>query len=468
MELHLNVENFGKIKSAKINISNYTIFVGENNSGKTYLMQLVYGVLKSIPSISLECIEKYMKPNSSVFVSDVDFWETLEKEINFHLDKGKTTLVRNIFHKEIPIHSLQIKIIPDQTETGWIISSLKTEKSVRDILNKQALKVENFQLEPFMEEDECQVSFFIGEKNFSKNITRNLILPRDNFFIDFRGTLSNFLICTIFNIDYTTNSNFLFLPASRTGLQQLYPYFFSEHRQAWGLSGYAKEQATKNVLGVSEPVYEFLDFLLKYVPLDEASRANASLLNFIEDHMIDGKVASKENITYYMPKQSTENIPLYLASSMINELTPLIKILTHNTKTSFLFYDEVESCLHPSKQAEMARLLNRLNNSGTRLMISTHSDNMATEINNLLLLSFLQEAEHSRNKKLKKLGLEPEDLLKKPNVHVYEFRNQKDGGSLVTEMDFKTVPNIGYDFSLFTQNTNRLYEKTKIILGIDE
>ena len=41
----VHVRNFGKIESADIDLSNLTIFVGENNSGKSYLMQLIYGFL---------------------------------------------------------------------------------------------------------------------------------------------------------------------------------------------------------------------------------------------------------------------------------------------------------------------------------------------------------------------------------------------------------------------------------------
>ena len=41
----VHVRNFGKIESADIDISGFSIFVGENNSGKTYLMQLIYGMI---------------------------------------------------------------------------------------------------------------------------------------------------------------------------------------------------------------------------------------------------------------------------------------------------------------------------------------------------------------------------------------------------------------------------------------
>ena len=46
MEIYINVKNFGKIKEARVNIGNFTVFVGNNNSGKTQLMELIYGIIK--------------------------------------------------------------------------------------------------------------------------------------------------------------------------------------------------------------------------------------------------------------------------------------------------------------------------------------------------------------------------------------------------------------------------------------
>lgn len=44
MHLWVGVENFAKIEKAKISVDKYTLLVGPNNSGKTFLMQLVQGL----------------------------------------------------------------------------------------------------------------------------------------------------------------------------------------------------------------------------------------------------------------------------------------------------------------------------------------------------------------------------------------------------------------------------------------
>lgn len=44
MKRTLIIEDFGKIKKAEIDISPLTLFVGDNNSGKSYLLSLIWGI----------------------------------------------------------------------------------------------------------------------------------------------------------------------------------------------------------------------------------------------------------------------------------------------------------------------------------------------------------------------------------------------------------------------------------------
>lgn len=218
----------------------------------------------------------------------------------------------------------------------------------------------------------------------------------------------------------------LYLPASRTGMLLLYKYFFSEKDKMQSkIIRVDYKSRVENELGLTAPVYDFLQFLLRYV--------------------------------------SNEVVPLYLSSSMVNELTPIIKALTGATRYDYFMYDEIENCLHPQKQQEMARLLNRMNNKGYRLIVSTHSDTMATKLNNLFLLSF-DDDKKSRAEKLEKLHLTTEDLLDTQKVSVYQFVNKENGKSEAKEIEFRKVPYTGYDFSLFTKNSLDLYEEAKVIV----
>ena len=41
----INIKDFGKIQQAEIEIAPFMVFLGENNSGKSYFMSLLWGIL---------------------------------------------------------------------------------------------------------------------------------------------------------------------------------------------------------------------------------------------------------------------------------------------------------------------------------------------------------------------------------------------------------------------------------------
>ena len=259
-------------------------------------------------------------------------------------------------------------------------------------------------------------------------------------------------------------SNMLFLPASRMGLLLLYKSFFGNVREQ------EIEENKQYPSGITQPIGDFLTFLLQHNYVERTARKNNALIQFIFDHLIDGSLNEQKDITMYIPKDQQKEIPIYIASSMVNELVPIIKALTDFSNIDYIFYDEVETSLHPLKQIEMVKLLNRLNNRGIRMIISTHSDTMATKINNLQLLSRGEIDFETAQKVLEKKGisLEKEDLLNSSKMHVYQCINQGDGTSIVEELPFRKVPCTGYDFSLFNDSTMNLFEEAKVAMGLKD
>ena len=64
MEHTLIIEEFGKIKKAQVEISPLTLFVGDNNSGKSYLLSLIWGIYSAdASSVIFHGMEKFLKEN---------------------------------------------------------------------------------------------------------------------------------------------------------------------------------------------------------------------------------------------------------------------------------------------------------------------------------------------------------------------------------------------------------------------
>ena len=52
MNVHVNVQNFGPIEKAEIDLRPLTVFVGESNTGKTYLAALIYALHQNFGGFS--------------------------------------------------------------------------------------------------------------------------------------------------------------------------------------------------------------------------------------------------------------------------------------------------------------------------------------------------------------------------------------------------------------------------------
>ena len=71
MQIWNEIKNFAKIEYAKVCVNKYTLFVGPNNCGKTFLLQLIEGIndawtdLIDENAINSLCIEE--NEQSSIF-----------------------------------------------------------------------------------------------------------------------------------------------------------------------------------------------------------------------------------------------------------------------------------------------------------------------------------------------------------------------------------------------------------------
>lgn len=453
MKTIIGVSNFGKIRSAEIDVSNFAIFVGNNNSGKTYMMQLLYGVIQELLNIEIPRND-YSTDIGKRITFENEWFAEYEKTINEYLEKQKNEIVFKIFHRAIPIERLYIRL--KDIHEKIVISFKKNEKPfVTGEKDSRDLIVQATGKEVLVQKHDIRTRRNYGVKirviqEYADKLLRNIISIQ--------------VASLLFNMPYETRNNSLYLPPSRTGMLLLYKYFFAEKDEKIVTQMNRNANKVGNELGLSAPVYDFLQFLLRYIPNEESMHQNSSLIAFIEQHLIDGKVKQEGEETVYIPENADIQIPLYLSSSMVNELTPLVKALTGAVYYKYFFYDEIETCLHPAKQGEMARLLFRLNNSGRKLIVSTHSDTMASKINNLLLLSFADISTKEKEIRMQKLELCEDDLLKSDDIHVYQFTNVVGGSSEVEELEFRKVPYTGYDFSQFADSAQNLYMESVTVM----
>lgn len=84
----LILKKFAKIKKAEIELSPFILFIGDNNSGKSYLMTLIYGLIKYYDEI-----EKILFENEN-FILPCDIYKKIEPTIEKILKLIKITTIK--------------------------------------------------------------------------------------------------------------------------------------------------------------------------------------------------------------------------------------------------------------------------------------------------------------------------------------------------------------------------------------
>lgn len=413
MRTKIEVSKFAKIDRASVYLDDFLLFVGDNNSGKTLLMELIYGIVELIQVWTADYSNVKMTQRDYVryIRFDQEWYKDIENKINLYLKENKDKFIKDNFKRMIPLESVSIQF--EEYEDFFYIATISNKVSL--------------------------------EKQYPSG-DRTIIMKDLQMSEDIENVLAHRVLIDMIGMNKEEKQ--LFVPAARAGLQMLYRYMFAE--------------TTSANVGVPFPVAEYLDFIQTYTKKVDLELEETNLIQFVEEQLLNGKVDYENGEFVFREKESI--IPLNYASSLIHELSVLPSILMSNRETGYIYYDEVENSVHPLLQGVVARTLVRFCNFGKKMIISTHSDTMAGKLNNIILLSRMKNIAE-RNKKIEKIGLTNKDLLDDTKtVMVYEFIKNQEGKVRVSQIDFMSYPQIGYEFDRFNENIDQLYNESNVIM----
>lgn len=414
----LLVEDYGKIKLAEIEIAPLTLFVGDNNSGKSYLLSLLWG----IENLGIETIlgDDFMEMEQAeslkqwiwkqidiaietkeniVSISSVS--DMMEELLNLQLEKNKNRFVKSIFNSE-------------DVEIGRLVIKF-TDIKKQNIYFKMN---ENGTMKIYVDQQENNILIYDVKTN--GNGLRKLTNVNMAFI-----TLLYYLVMGI----EKNEEGYIYLPSARTGFMLTKDVINKVGRKNTFNILEEKELITPFV----RPINQFLDIIGDLSIQDTGSEKIVKLVESLESEVVDGTVEisnmpNKE--VMYVPHGYDKGIPLRLASAVVSELSPFILILKHKENINRFYYEEPEMCLHPQLQYKMGKIIGRVVNNGIGMVITTHSDIILQHINNMIKLS-----EHENREEIcKKFGYSEQDLLNCKNVRVYQLQTQNAGKTEVKEL----------------------------------
>lgn len=404
----LHVTDFGKIGSADVEVAPMTLFVGDNNSGKSYIMTLIYGLLnvrfffdqynfpvesenyRACCNIVADMVGQAGKQTVEVTLS-YEQWLPFEKLMNEVLCNNKAYFLRRLFNRDMLIGDLTISF-PKEMNLVFCVETVMNESG---------------------EELDILIS---GKSNTETNISGYAIGQSE---LNMSGAGCKFLISYIMqymiqgDMIGDSRTNKLYLPTARTGFMLTYKTLVgSAVREKFSI-----EKTDKNLL--TKPNSDFLTELSSMDLAYEKYRFS-EVVDFIEKNMILGHISAANLPAQeyrYIPDGSEKQLPLFVTSAVVTELTPLLLALKYSNLSALLI-EEPEISLHPQLQWQVARVMIRLMNKGLPIFVTTHSDIILQHINNMIKVANLEDKEQF----LSTTEYEEQDILNENDINVHQFR----------------------------------------------
>ena len=397
----LKIKNLGPIKKAKVDMGKSILFfVGYNNSGKTYLSQLIWAIynenfhsrfaeecdvsnLLAIDDISDfkidgNMIERLLSDYTNFLKANINLIFKSEKK---YFKKFEIKLVLNEDIKELVVKDIEVKFTNALNKDDLITISTGQGKNRLEINSTQETNQENIKR---------KIIHFLLFGLFKES---SFYLP------SIRGA-------------YTTFYEYIY-KIEKEKKDVLDDFFLSEDRNIRKLLQLANETKPAYTLPMNELISKMVDLKQEDIVNEDFVEFQKKLENLMGGNIeINQLPLGKKELRLHIDDKM--NLPMYLSSSNTNQLTTLYLFFRYWAKSNnsnFLILDEPEENLHPKNQYELMNLLIDFATKGNKLLLTTHSVLMAKIINNYITFSMLpKDKQQEINSKYLNADIDKDDI----------------------------------------------------------
>ena len=444
--MNIKIQNLGAIKEACINLNKrLTVFCGPNNTGKTYVSYIIYALTNESMSLPLLLDEKLLQ----------QFLETGKFGLDLDIDKL------------YEFRENQLKLIRDSLDSIFGISEEKVKSYFSDFIISFLVEKDDFERKILAEEFSLMIPVNDLVVNVVKKATDLSVTVENVSEKKITGSYVDVIryklythICSLLAF-YPITSSCIF-PVERNSI-----YTFNKELsiQRNVLIDQMQELSSKKNYNPFDILFkrttrypmavrDGLEIADDLINIQNRKSRYYSFADELEKELLHGKVSiSKDGeVLFASEKAKTTRIPIHLTASIVKTLASLTFYLRYWAKENdLIIIDEPELNLHPDSQIVLARIFARLLNNGFRLLISTHSDYIIRELNNLIMLS---EVRPEIAQKARELGQYREDeYISASEVSAYLFNYQKRGKVVVKSIE---VSDAGFEVATIDEAISRL------------
>lgn len=438
--MNITVKNLGPITAGSVAFDKaLTILTGPNNMGKSYITYLIYGITKFNAladefQLEQELIKLFSRSSFLKKNLEKDSCIDLEELINYHLVQ-----IGKIVNKTIQESLVQI----------FASKSIKAEINLE--MNSVNLN--------YGEEDYQKIKVVEGVP-FA--IRKNGHTDKEAFESDFKSTMSTLskvarCAAYVLSYDLTVTDVFgraTFFPAERTAINLFARHLvstkanFTDKLDAQLTAGVPSAKIARLLTKQAQQkprypyaVNEYINFVNNFT-IRGGEGQFARIANNLDKLVAGGEIALSEfNQVFFTPAGSKEPLNLHLSSSLIKSLSYISLYLRYVAEVNDLvIVDEPELNLHPNLQVAIAKIIAEMVNAGLKVIISTHSDYLIKELNNLVLLHQLRHSAEN-TAFVRENDYQPEHLLNPTQVSAY-FLDERTIKRISIEANGIEVPSI--------------------------
>ena len=407
--MKIKLKNLGTIKQAEFQMGDLTIICGKNNTGKTYTTYALFGFLDSKNEhLQIEVDDTYI--------------DDLLRDGNISIDlTNYTTKINELLHVACQKYSKQLANIFASKESLFQTSKFDIEITKKPSLTKEYKQTigsgegEIFSLTKDKDESNLLITLLNKDKvafphRLIKSIVADSIIE-----ILFSDLLPNVFISSAERTGAAIFKDELDFARTRL-LKEMHKNKEIDPMEL--LFNHGHDYA----LPVEKNV-EFIRRLKKISKKDSfITKQHPNILRKF-NNILGGKYKlDKDGNLNFHPKKLNIKLEIGESSSAVRSLLDLGFYIKHIAKPNdLLIIDEPELNLHPENQRLIAQILANLVNVGIKVFITTHSDYIITEFNNLIMLDFKDDY-------LKRIaideGYNSDDLLKAQQVKMYVAKKE--------------------------------------------
>lgn len=410
--MKVEISNLGAIRKAVVDLDKpFTLFCGPNSTGKTYLSYLIYAILESadyVVSKKLDGLLHFFSANKE-FVLTREFVENYIADFSANI-KGKLGSIFGIGDSTV-----------DKLFSQFSMSLILSDEDYCKIINKPCrfgLKNNGKEIVLAKEEFSDKIVYYVSGEDVSVAERENLTVLQiviNHFFsrLCFQNMGGVRMLTVERNSIYTFKTELslsrnelvdrIQQQSTRSELDILDMINSGSRRYPLAVRDSLKiandlENIKKNIA----PYYEIAEQIEKGILQGSIEITKTGDVEFVSDKM--GK---------------NKHLPIHLTSSIVKTMSSLVIYLKHIArKGDLLIVDEPEMNFHPDVQVLLTRIFALLSKQNLRIIISTHSDYIIREINNLIMAENI----YSKNSQLvTDFGYDSSMLLNKNDIAIKYF-----------------------------------------------